>query len=36
MHYVMGCISSVMSGAEVEALLSALEGALEEDLELAQ
>ena len=32
---IMGCISSVMSGAEVEALLTALEGVLEEDLELA-
>ena len=32
----LGCISSVMSDAEVEAFLTALEGALEEDLELGR
>ena len=30
----MGCISSVMTGAEIDAFLNALEGALVEDLEL--
>ena len=31
----MGCTSSVMTGADVDAFLAALEGALVEDLELA-
>ncbi|MFI5338661.1 MAG: hypothetical protein ACHQ7N_02335 [Candidatus Methylomirabilales bacterium] len=30
----MGCTSSVMTGAEVDAFLAALEGAITEDLEL--
>ena len=32
----MGCTSSVMGGAEIDAFLAALEGALVEDLELAR